>query len=861
MDKYEYKLRSEEIKNLISEKKFKEAMEIADTIDWRRVKNVMMLTMVSDVYKVNHRYDASRDILLLAYDRHPGGRTIVYSLCELSVKLGEFVQAVEYYKEFVRIAPNDTGRYILKYKIYAAQEVSLEERIEVLEAFKAADYREKWGYELALLYHRAGMEKECIAECDELILTFGEGKYVLKAMELKMLHQPLTPTQQERYDNRNGKKTTSVSQTGRMPQATVVEPVPVETETPVQAEAKEETAASLMSADTQVVPGKELDIQVKTLDVSNKYNTMNIQAALADSMKEIMEKEAAEQEKEKQRAREAVQVKEEPVQVTVAEPKVEPVPVESTPVEEPVVQEAPQLTFDLNMDTASLIQNMTQQAAITAAGMDYDRMLSMENDGQISLVVPEETKIDKQITGQMNIEDVLVEWEKKKQESEQRSVNGFKQRVMEQTGELFANFDKSAKSGILAGLEDEHANLSHLPIQPKEPEPAPKSEAEILAEALAADRGLEGEDLPEVEELEEIIEPTDTTQIQLAEEMTEEEVAEEEAQEPAEEIMQEPIAEAVADTQEELHVGAETTEFTDEIVAQIHAQMKEEPKAQATFNTTEMEEVSEKLIQNAHKEATGEEPEAPVSRALTADEKELFGALIQTEQMKQQIADAIDVVSLAPYTGNVIITGETGSGTMTLAKNLIKSVQMSDSNFSGKVAKISGAALDKKDIASTLSKLRNGALIIEKANGMNAEALQELTRYLEQDNEGIIVILEDTKIEMRKCLNKNPALSENFNARIDINAMDNDALVAYAKEYAYDQEYSIDDLGVLALYTRISDLQTGDHSVTLAEVRDIIDEGIWSANRKNLKHYFDILSGKRYDDEDMIVLREKDFVC
>ena len=198
---------------------------------------------------------------------------------------------------------------------------------------------------------------------------------------------------------------------------------------------------------------------------------------------------------------------------------------------------------------------------------------------------------------------------------------------------------------------------------------------------------------------------------------------------------------------------------------------------------------------------------------------------------------------------------------MTLAKNLIKSVQMSDSNFSGKVAKISGAALDKKDIATTLSKLRNGALIIEKANGMSADALQELTRYLDQDNDGIIVILEDTKMEMRKCVNKNRGLLEKFNARIDINAMDSDALVAYARDYAYEQEYTIDDLGILALYTRISDLQTGDRSVTLAEVRDIVDEGIWSANRKNLKHFFDILSGKRYDDEDMIILREKDFVC
>ncbi len=274
-----------------------------------------------------------------------------------------------------------------------------------------------------------------------------------------------------------------------------------------------------------------------------------------------------------------------------------------------------------------------------------------------------------------------------------------------------------------------------------------------------------------------------------------------------------------------------------------------------------MRSVADKLIENAEREIKGESDHFTPSRALTEDEKELFGALIQTDQMKSQIAAAIDKISLAAYTGNVIITGENGSGTMTVAKNLIKSVQISDRNFSGRVARISGAALDKKNIPETLSKLRGGALIVEKANGMSAESLKKLTQYLEQESEGIIVILEDTKIEMRKCLNKNPMIAENFNARIDINAMDNDALVAYARDYAYDLEYSIDDLGILALYTRISDLQTGDHSVTLAEVRDIIDEAIWSANRKNPKHFVDILSGKRYDDEDMIILREKDFIC
>ena len=941
MDKYEYKLRSEEIKDLISQKEYVEAMEIADTIDWRRVKNISMLTMVSDLYKINRRYDVSRDILLLAYDRYPTGRTIVYSLCELSVKLGEFVQAVEYYKEFVRIAPNDTGRYILKYKLYDAQEVSLEERIGVLEEFKSVDYREKWAYELAFLYHRAGLERQCVAECDELILTFGEGKYVVKAMELKMLHQPLTPVQQETYDNRNKKKVTGMSQNAKVYQAQPMQENPAQkvAASAVQdVNTSSQNASEVLTADTRVMPGKEIEIQVKTLDVNNKYNTMNIQAALADSMKEIMANEAMEQEaqqkqleherlvaeekarmqaearklaelearkqleaerlaeearkqqeaerlaKEARKQQEAERLAEEARKQQEAERLAEEARKQAqatTPVEKEnsrtSSQNMTEITFDPNMDTASLIQNMAQKAAIAAAGSGYDNMLSMENDGQISLVVPEEAKVEKQITGQMSIEDILSEWEKMKKASDQRSMNDIKQRVLEQTGEMFTEFDKNAKSGLLAGLEDEGSNLSHLPIQPKEPAPIPKTEAELLAEAIVADDGLEGEDLPEVEELAEVEELVEVEEsagevVQMgaepanqvayeqeyiqAEELPEvEELTE--IEQTSEAVTEDTISTLNPDIRNALSEALEIEEEPEKAVDH-----KPEKEAQTSFDTSEMMSVSDKLIEQAEREATGGEKQENVSRALTEDEKELFGALIQTEQMKDQIAAAIDAVSLASYTGNVIITGEAGSGTLTLAKNLIKSVQMSDSNFSGKVAKISGAALDKKDIPATLSKLRGGALIVEKANGMSADALKKLTTYLEQDgNDGIIVIMEDTKIEMRKCINKNQALLENFNARIDINAMDNDALVAYARDYAYEQEYSIDDLGILALYTRISDLQTGDHSVTLAEVREIVEEGIWSANRKNVKHFFDILSGKRYDDEDMIVLREKDFVC
>ncbi|MDE5820750.1 MAG: hypothetical protein K2I07_15750 [Lachnospiraceae bacterium] len=1013
MDKYEYKLRAEEIKNLISQKEYAEAMAIADTIDWRRVKNISMLTVVSDLYKINRKYDVSRDMLLLAYDRHPGGRTIVYSLCELSIKLGEFVQAVEYYKEFVRVAPNDSGRFILKYKIYDAQEVSLEERIHVLEEFKAADYREKWGYELAFLYHRAGLERQCVAECDEIIITFGEGKYVVKAMELKMLHQPLTPVQQEMYDNRNGKKGSGAQKSRQQPAAARGNA------------AKQQDAGA---------PGGELDIHVKTLDMGNKYNTLNIQEALANSMKEIMAKDALDAEaqrkqaeaeyrkaeaqrrqaeeqyrleeeqrrqaeeqyklEEEQRRQAEEQYKFEEEQRRLAEVEMrrraaeaqrlalerEKLAIERERLaleqERLAMQAASQkretdsseemkeitfgkeqpLAFDPNMDAESLVRDMAERAAMTAES--YDHILSMENDGQISLVVPEQSRVEKQITGQLSIEEVLKEWERMKRASDQKSMDDLKQRVMQQTGEMFTAFDKSAKSGLLEGLEDENSTLSNLPFEPIAPPPKPKTDVEIFAESVLVDDGLEGEDLPEVEELAEIADVTDTSEFEALENLPAEEETEDawEEDDPAPEeepeqkkeenaadldyvvdtAMMGTVIEALeaqgvgaaenmaadgarddaesgqqdentaqadtaagdtdtaqtgADEQEDTayaeagsaqngvkqdtgvsadnEPGAETKELQSAIIeaeleernAKKNRAAQREQAKNAGFDTVEMRSVADKLIENAEREIRGESDHFAPSRALTEDEKELFGALIQTDQMKSQIAAAIDKISLAAYTGNVIITGENGSGTMTLAKNLIKSVQISDRNFSGRVARISGAALDKKNIPETLSKLRGGALIVEKANGMSAESLKKLTQYLEQESEGIIVILEDTKIEMRKCLNKNPVIEENFNARIDINAMDNDALVAYARDYAYDLEYSIDDLGILALYTRISDLQTGDHSVTLAEVRDIIDEAIWSANRKNPKHFVDILSGKRYDDEDMIILREKDFIC
>ena len=305
MDKYEYKVRADEIKSLIAEGDYAEAVKIADTIDWRRVKSVMMLCTISDLYKINRRYEDSRDILLLAYEKHTGGRAIVYSLCELSIKLEEYVQAIEYYKEFVQLAPKDSGRYVLQYKLYEAQEVSLEERIAVLEEFKKKDYREKWAYELAYLYHRVGLESKCVEECDEMFLWFGDGRYVLKALELKQLHQPLTEEQQQKYEQ--------MKHTGGIIEADIVtEGKAIREEAEKETEDEEDDefskAQNVLTDPTQELPGKELDdIQVKTVDVS-QYNTINLQRELAESMKEFLNDQPVEQiqeDEEEQKAEEA----------------------------------------------------------------------------------------------------------------------------------------------------------------------------------------------------------------------------------------------------------------------------------------------------------------------------------------------------------------------------------------------------------------------------------------------------------------------------------------------------------------------------------------------------------------------------
>ena len=932
MDKSEYKLRAEEIKDLISRGEYAQAAEIADTIDWRRVKSVMMLCTISDLYKINRRYEDARDMLLLAYERRPGGRTICYSLCELSIKMEEYVQAIEYYKEFVQVAPKDSGRYILQYKLYEAQDVSLEERISVLEELKKRDYREKWAYELAYLYHRVGLAARCVEECDELILWFGEGKYVIKAMELKMLHQPLTPEQQEKYDHRfdapgsyipsqnsvqdNGYSgnqgydqgyaqdgsydqgqgydqnyTQDYSQDGNYDQSQGhAQDYPQDGNYDQNQGYVQEDNYDRVSGDTQVYepmqqPAQEtsaqpeqddFDIHVKTMDVG-QYNTINLQAELAAGLREVLGEEPKEDtakatadsitrsivapmmdsDTESLDYPEIAEVSEDDLEPETEQiegsevffgetgeigdlSQVPEVETEEILPEEPVSlkkqdvvpelseaePKAPVETESKPENPAEEIHEMHEVTVPVEPPKELANVLAQESDGQISLVMPEAESIEKQITGQMNIEDILAEWERKKKENLEKREEEVRQHVLQQTGAMFTEFEQAVRDGLLEKLEKEKA-----------------ADADVVT------------DTDEVEELEPEPADTDIVDTEEVKELEEEPAVAEYEEEPATE---EP--EAVANMEVTQEPAAEITEVSEETITEIEeaseesvAEAKEEPEEQA------VEEVPEDEQPQTPEPPVVERDKAKV-RALTREERELYAPFIQSKSAREQLVKAIDNISLAAYTGNVIITGEEGMDTLSLAKNMIREIQATDSNFSGKVAKISGHALNKKDAADTLSKLKNGALIICKASEMNDTTVNTLYKALQQENQGIVIILEDTKREIDRFLEKHEKLKESFTARMDVEALSNDTLVAFGRQYAREMEYSIDELGVLALHTRIEDMQTIDHVVTVVDVKEIVDEAIAHANKKTLKHFFDVLFAKRYDDEDMIILTEKDFV-
>ena len=895
MDKYEYKVRADEIKALISEGEYAEAVSIADTIDWRRVKSVMMLCTISDLYKINRRYQESKDILLLAYEKHPTGRLILYSLCELSIKLEEYVQATEYYRLFVQIAPQDTGRYILQYRLYEAIDAKLEDRIAVLEEFTKREPREKWMYELAYLYHRIGLATKCVEECDKVYTYFSEGRYVIKALELKALHEPLNEKQQARYDE------------------WVREREAGEDDTDEESAEPEENDEDNVSGDTRAAgqirrsagdgeqelseaPTMELP-EVKTIDMG-QFNTASLEMIVAEGMppQETPESEAesgqydeepedggrdddednagegAAFEDEPVREEQSEEAEEEdaedPVAASLIAPLLEeteemPAPEaveeklrESSVVQFPGRQEPVQeerdgekerpdeepdrpnrVTADelkeigkqlaaedtVSFDAQQIVEQMklkAQQAVasgevltpLNTAPSRYDNFLSQEYDGQISLVVPEAAQVEKQITGQLSIEDVMAEWEERKRTNQEQRMEQVRQKIMAHTGSIFADFDEATKNGLLEQLE------------------------QMFMDVIM--KGSEKENAGKGPSIKKVILPDDDEKINSALDVVKSEAEQLAVKATASQKPHEKEAENDDD-------GVEELEEIEETGAEADGAASAGTENQADKAAGREDAAAEENLQE---------------RELTAEEQELFGQFIHHRKSRRQLVHTLDNMSLASCTGNIIVSGEEEITTLTLAKALIREMQYNDSNFSGKVAKISANVLNKKDVAETFGRLDNGALIIEKASRLKPLTISKMTKFLEKDNMGLLLILIDRKQNVNQLFTDHPELNNNFNLRIDIEPLNDEVLVAYAKQYANEQEYSIDEFGILALHTRIADRQTSDHEVTLAEVRELVDEAIGYANKKTPKHFMDILLAKRYDEEDMIILREKDFM-
>ena len=992
MDKYEYKLRSDEIVKLIEEEKYAEAASIADTIDWRRVKSITMLLKVAALYRVNRRNEDSKAVLQLAYDRYPTNRSVVYSLCEVSIELDDVVAAIEYYKEFVKLAPRDNGVFTLRYRILEAQEASLEERIELLEELKKRDYQEEWAYELAYLYHRVGLATKCVEECDDLILWFGDGPYVMKAMELKMLHAPLTPIQQKKYDMAQAQQSESsytednyaeeeeypqdnyaaedgyadsnyteeeeeypqdnyvaedgyadsnyteegeeysqdnyvaedgyandnYSEEGEYPQdnytaedgyadGNYVE----EGEYPQDDYVAEDSYADGNYAEeseyTQEIYTKE-DSETQdnyeptgsvgsayhdtgSIDMS-QYNTINLQKVVAESMKELFPDDEDIFAEEKAEISQPESIIEEETTAEASDEGIEEVKPENVPVHTSRVAQM--------LTGVSEVQPEPNTGAISKVFVPGDDARAIRQDTDIETLrdtteesvqeehtrleqngenvyeeppVPEQSVMEQPVpeqsmpeqspaeeevfqpmTGQMNLDEVLEEWEKMKQEKAKEQKEEVRKLVLQQTGKIFENFDNSIKSGILAELEEEDSIVKEPVIQTQTIlEESNDSEVEELTEI---EETTETEELPqETEELYEM--ETEPEEIGEAAEPEADHIAEEYAQE---EPKQQEIPE---DTEEELYDQEEYIE--DELMEEEGVIEDTQDESQPVLetqeihmNTEEIGNLPDKIIETTDKETKGVKKEE--LREFTPEEQELFENFAVTKKIRKQIIFALDKMSLAAYTGNVIITGEPGLGTVRMAKNLIREYQAMDANFSGKVAKITGEKLNMRDLSEVFAKLGNGAIIIEKANGLTQDKLYEMSNLLNQDNLGLIVIMEDTRKEITHLLEKQAMIADYFNIRIDLMEMDNNALVAYAKNYALALEYSIDELGTLALYTRIANSQSGNHVVTKDEVRDIIDEAIWKSKKFNFKNFVDVLFAKRYDREDMIVLRERDFM-
>ena len=903
MDKYEYRVKTEQMLDHLEKKEYQQAKEIADGIDWRRVKNASMLNTVSEIYEYNGEFKKGRDILFLAFDRAPGSRKIVYRLGTLALKIKDIREATDCYEEFVKLAPKDPNQYILKYKILRTQGASLTDQITALEEFKKAEYIEKWAYELAKLYDEAGMTAECLEECDDLILWFSEGKYVYLAMELKMKYKPLTPLQQEKYDSRPG------------------------------------------AVKKKPEPEKQPESTLEEVDDENEYNEGTEETAGESLTERVDESEVQE-----------IPPQEVPMQETVVQegPAEETIVQEEIPQEE-IVEEAPEEVVEENSvytetepDTAehgSAIKQVVTGATLEEA---LAQGVAVANGITIEEEAMKEREDEILANGQMMIDDILQKWEEKqkdheaaiekqKAKDEERLQKEREQARIRQEEERREVERKEAEAEARRKAEEEEAARK-----------AAEAEARRKAEEEAARKAAEEEARRKAEEeearkaAEEEEEPISKTQripddiVRLMEEMENEESEEElyeedfedgseteedfiegieeelsgidmngssfeeedfededfeEADFEEEDFEDEDFEEADfeeedfdddfadADDEEEdfdddfADVDDEETDFDDEDL-----EIEDDEEADEEL---EIEEPSEEEIQARIKKSKGGVPfdtgfvvtgrydlsatsEIGLKAGLTEEQKKLFSYFVPVRGMSEQIVEVLDNDRRAQRegtskTGNLLVIGRKGSGKTVLAVDIVKAIQKQRSLKQGKVAIVTGESLNKKELTNIIQKLRGGAIIIEHAGKLNARTVKELNYLMEKKTGELLFVLEDQRKPLERLMTANPEFKKKFSSKLELPVFINDELVTFGQTYAKENGYKLDEMGILALYSRIDVMQREDHAVSVAEVKEIMDEAISHSQKANVKHLARRVFGKGTDDSDRIILKEEDF--
>lgn len=856
MDKYEYNLKLDQIKALSAEEGYMSAAEIADSINWNKIKNVNTLVKIGEIYEKAERYQDARDILLMAYDRSPIGRMIIYRLAEVAIKMGDYDAATEYYDEFVEIAPHDDMKYVLRYAIKKGQGASFDELITILEEYKDEEYTEEWAYELAYLYHKAGKADKCIDACDELILWFGDGPYVERALELKMLYQPLTKAQEEKYRRFKAEK-----------------------EKP--AKIKDEAEVTEIGA-MEMVKGGEIvhdDVTIPQITVNQeKFNTVNLQQEIAKGMQQIMEAKGKNE---------------------VAD---------TMDTIKKIVEDIPYLKLEKEQEEYAQQPEETEHIATDeeidgSLKLNFKELLGEDADGQMSMVMSEKTQLEHQITGQMSIQDVLEEWEKTRhaaeialKEAEQQKLESAKARALQEAGDIMERLNDvipKLDAGVTPKelLEEEYLKVPVDIIEQKaavkEPEEEQKPDMQELYAEETVDEVQEPQEAPEeaIEEMQESREVPEDAADEAKEPVGEPEdiiMAEESEKD---EILMQPTTMMPEITDDMLNVDDDTsddeasqekenvsekrdfdhvTSFIEQEIAKMTAKNPGLEKKLDMAKTRKMPDIS--LPEDLDSEEDDSKlKETKHIKELTSEQKAIFSYFIPVKGMEDQICKAYNAVldhfnrKENASTGNLIIQGEQGCGKTMLATSFIKVLQKDGEQLTGKMGKIDAAALNKKDVQQVVRKITGGCLIIERAGDIDRSIAAQLSFLMEHDITGTLYILEDTSKGIKKALSMDEGFASKFTEKISVPIFTNDELVLFAKSYSAELGYKIDEMAILALHNRISNIERIDQATTLTEVKDIIDEAIDREAHSGLKKAISILTARRYTDDDRIVLKEDHF--